>query len=151
MNARAASIAWLLMTGLVLAAPIQAAAARTASPPGAAVYFHYPLNRVTVPPTFKVLIGLRGMGVAPAGVQKADTGHHHLLIDTPLPSMGDPIPSDPQHIHLGNGQTEVEVTLPPGKHTLQLIVGDYDHVPLDPPVISQRITISVAGSPAQPD
>jgi hypothetical protein len=113
------------------------------------VYFHYPLNNITVPPKFTVRIGLRGMGVAPAGVKKPGTGHHHLLIDVPVPPLDQPMPNDPQHIHLGGGQTEVVVTLPPGKHTLQLIVGDYDHVPHDPPVMSQRITVLVSGDVSQ--
>jgi hypothetical protein len=116
---------------------------RTPAPSGAYVYFHYPLNGSTVLSRFKVRIGLRNMGVAPAGTQRAGTGHHHLLIDTELKSFDVPIPNDAQHLHLGNGQTEVEVTLPPGRHRLQLVVGDHDHVVHRPPVISAPITITV--------
>jgi len=125
------------------AAGAQEAPRRSPSPPEAAVYFHTPLNNATVPPKFKVRIGLRGMGVAPAGIQKAGTGHHHLLIDTQLARFDVPIPNNPQHLHLGNGQTEVEVTLPPGRHTLQLVLADHEHVPHDPPIMSQRIQITV--------
>ena len=139
----------LIAVALIGVAATQIAAARTESPKGAAVYFHYPLNGSHVPETFKVRIGLRGMGVAPAGVQKAGTGHHHLLIDAPIPPLDQPIPNDPQHIHLGGGQTEVVVTLPPGKHTLQLLVGDHDHIPLDPPITSARITVVVSGKASQ--
>ena len=88
-------------------------------------------------------IGLRGMGVAPAGVDHARTGHHHLLIDTEPGTPDQPIPSDYNHIHLGNGQTEVVVTLPKGRHTLQLLLGDYTHTPHNPPVMSPKITINV--------
>jgi len=83
------------------------------------------------------------MGVAPAGIDKAGTGHHHLLIDTELPPLGLPIPNDDQHRHFGGGQTETQVELPPGEHTLQLILGDDRHVPHDPPVVSEIITITV--------
>ena len=81
--------------------------------------------------------------MAPAGVQKANTGHHHLLIDVPLPPLDQPIPNDRNHLHFGLGQTEAVVELPPGKHTLQLLMGDADHVPHDPPLMSRRITIYV--------
>ncbi|HKG77680.1 MAG TPA: DUF4399 domain-containing protein [Beijerinckiaceae bacterium] len=83
------------------------------------------------------------MGVAPAGTQKAGTGHHHLLVDTELKSSDVPIPNDAQHLHLGNGQTEIEVTLRPGRHRLQLVLGDHDHVVHRPPVTSAPITITV--------
>jgi hypothetical protein len=135
----------ILLSGSVLPnlAYAQAAPGRSPAPKGAEAYFHYPLDRMTVRSKFKVRIGLRGMGVAPAGVQKAGTGHHHLLVDTQLTRFDRPIPNDPQHIHLGNGQTEVEVTLPPGRHTLQLVVADHDHLPHDPPVMSRVIQILV--------
>ena len=87
--------------------------------------------------------GTRNFGIAPAGVNVKNTGHHHLLIDTPLPPLDQPIPNDHNHVHFGLGQTEAIVELPPGKHTLQLLVGDADHVPHDPPVMSRRITIYV--------
>jgi hypothetical protein len=119
------------------------AAKRQKPPPGALVYFHYPLDGLRVPERFTVRIGLRNMGVAPAGVEHAATGHHHLLIDTDPGPPGQPIPSDYNNIHLGNGQTEVVVTLPKGPHTLQLLVGDHSHTPHDPPVMSKKITIYV--------
>ena len=90
-----------------------------------------------------IRFGLIGMGVAPAGVEKANTGHHHLLIDTPLPPMDEPIPNDFNHLHFGLGQTEAKVKLPLGTHTLQLLLADKDHVPHDPPVYSKKITVTV--------
>jgi Domain of unknown function (DUF4399) len=129
-------------------AAAQTAPHRIEAPKGAAVYFHYPLNGITVPSTFKVLIGLHNMGVAPAGIDKPNTGHHHLIVDAPLPPPDEPVPNDPQHIHLGGGQTEVELTLPPGRHTLQLLVADKDHVSFYPPVVSPKITITVAATGA---
>jgi hypothetical protein len=111
---------------------------------GSEVYFHYPIDGLRVPQRFTVRIGLRNMGVAPAGVVKTGTGHHHLLIDAAEPVRdGEPIPSDYNHIHLGNGQTEVVITLTPGAHTLQLLVGDHAHIPHVPPVMSKKITVYV--------
>ena len=86
---------------------------------------------------------MKNMGVAPAGVKVPNTGHHHLLIDTGLPPLDKPIPSDDHHRHFGKGQTETSLKLAPGKHTLQLLLGDYAHVPFSPPVMSKRITITV--------
>lgn len=118
-------------------------AGRQRAPAGALVYFHYPLDGLRVPERFTVRIGLRNMGVAPAGVDQAQTGHHHLLIDTDPGPPDQPIPADYNNIHLGNGQTEVVVTLPRGKHTLQLLVGDHNHIPHNPPVMSPKITVYV--------
>ena len=133
-----------VMVGLLRpAATLAQAAKREKAPPGALVYFHYPLDGLRVPERFTVRMGLRNMGVAPAGVAHAATGHHHLLIDTEPGPPDQPIPSDYNHIHLGNGQTEVVVTLPKGPHTLQLLLGDQNHTPHDPPVMSQKITIYV--------
>ena len=115
----------------------------TAAPKGAEVYFHYPIDGIRVPQRFTVQLGLRGMGIAPAGVVKSLTGHHHLLIDADKVDISQPIPSDYNHIHLGNGQTEVVLTLTPGTHTLQLLMGDHVHVPHVPPVMSKKITIYV--------
>jgi uncharacterized protein DUF4399 len=123
-------------------APAQAAE-RTVSAPSALVYFHYPVDGMRVPERFTVKIGLKEMGVAPAGVVKSFTGHHHLLIDTDMVPLDQPIPSDYNHIHLGGGQTEVVLTLPPGTHTLQLLLGDHLHVAHQPPVMSKKITIYV--------
>lgn len=123
-------------------APAQAAE-RTASAPQSVVYFHYPLDGMRVPERFTVKIGLKEMGVAPAGVNKSFTGHHHLLIDTDMVALDEPIPSDYNHIHLGGGQTELVLTLPQGTHTLQLLLGDHEHVAHQPPVMSKKITIYV--------
>lgn len=126
------------------ATPAPAAALpRTASPAGATEYFISPKNGAKVTSPFTVRFGLKGMGVAPAGVTNANTGHHHLLIDTDLPPDNLPIPNDDKHRHFGAGQTEVELTLPPGRHTLQLVLGDANHVPHQPPVHSEKITITV--------
>ena len=121
------------------------AVAETPSPAGAQVYFINIKNGDTVTSPFKVQFGLTGMGVAPAGVEKPNTGHHHLIIDTKLSDaeLKAPIPSDAKHVHFGGGQTEAMVTLPPGKHTLQLVLGDALHIPHEKPVMSQKITITV--------
>ena len=111
--------------------------------PDAYVYIGWPLDGAVVGTKFKVWFGTRNFGVAPAGVQKANTGHHHLLIDVDLPPLDQPIPNDHNHLHFGLGQTETIVELPPGKHTLQLLMGDENHVPHNPPVMSRRITITV--------
>ncbi|MGY2047355.1 DUF4399 domain-containing protein [Methylobacterium sp. JK268] len=122
---------------------------RRPSPKGARVYIANPAPGATVPRSFLVRFGLNNMGVAPAGVVKANTGHHHLLIDTPLPPLDRPIPNDFNHLHFGAGQTEARVTLPPGRHTLQLLLADEEHVPHDPPVFSQpvRILVTLTGRP----
>lgn len=126
------------------AAPKTAAAKRTPAPPGAFAYIGWPLNGAVIHSAHvRVWFGLRGMGVAPAGVDFPNTGHHHLLIDTDLPPMDEPIPNDKNHLHFGKGQTETVIELPPGKHTLQLLLGDANHVPHDPPVMSKKITITV--------
>ncbi len=119
------------------------ALARTPAPQGARVYIVSPQNGATVSSPVKVVFGLAGMGVAPAGVEKAKTGHHHLIIDADLPSVNEPVPSDDNYRHFGGGQTEVTIDLAPGTHTLQLIMGDHNHVPHDPPVVSEKISITV--------
>jgi hypothetical protein len=117
---------------------------RTPAPEGAQVYFITPHDGDVVKGPVKVQFGLEGMGVAPAGVQHDQTGHHHLLIDLDeLPNMGLPIPNDDTHRHFGGGQTETTVELPPGKHTLQLLLADHLHIPHDPPIMSKKITITV--------
>ncbi len=120
-----------------------AAAGRQPSPPDAAVYFIYPRDGDLIYPRSTIRFGLRNMGIAPAGVVKADTGHHHLIIDADTPSLDEPVPSDPNHLHFGAGQSEVKLDLKPGQHTFQLVFGDAQHVPHDPPVISQRIKVTV--------
>jgi Domain of unknown function (DUF4399) len=135
-------------------APTAAAATsqsgRRPSPAGAKVYIVAPVDGAYVPLTFTVRFGLVGMGVAPAGVEKANSGHHHLLVDTSLPPFDEPIPSDDNHLHFGAGQTETTLTLPRGKHTLQLLLGDAGHVPHNPPVYSAPITVFVGMSPPRP-
>lgn len=114
----------------------------SASPEGAEVYIVSPQDGDTVGTEVTVVFGLKGMGVAPAGVEKENTGHHHLLVDqATLPAPGLPMGDPP--LHFGKGQTETTITLEPGEHTLQLILGNYLHIPHDPPVVSELITITV--------
>jgi Domain of unknown function (DUF4399) len=124
------------------AAPVSA---QTPSPPGAKVYFINLKDGAEVTSPFLVQFGLSGMGIAPAGVEKPNTGHHHLIIDATLSpdELKQPIPADDKHRHFGGGQTEATITLPPGKHTLQLVLGDWSHIPHVPPVMSDVITITV--------
>jgi hypothetical protein len=117
--------------------------AATPAPKGAHVYIISPKDGETVTSPVKVVFGLSGMGVAPAGVDKKNTGHHHLIIDADTPALDKPIPSDEKHKHFGGGQTETTIKLSPGKHTLQLVLGDKNHVPHNPPVVSKKITITV--------
>lgn len=118
--------------------------ARSPAPPGAAVYIISPADGAVVSSPVTVRFGLRGMGVAPAGVDKEDTGHHHLLIDVAeMPPLNLPLAKDDRHRHFGGGQTETSIALSPGRHTLQLLLGDHNHVPHDPPVMSEKITITV--------
>lgn len=121
------------------------AAAQTPSPAGAKVYFINLKDGAEVDSPFLVQFGLSGMGVAPAGVEKPNTGHHHLLIDATLTpeQMKEPVPADDNHKHFGGGQTEAMVTLPKGQHTLQLVLADWTHIPHVPPVMSEPITITV--------
>ncbi|MCG6863674.1 MAG: DUF4399 domain-containing protein [Chromatiaceae bacterium] len=116
----------------------------TEAPEDAFAYIVWPNDGEIIPGgDFVVLFGLHGMGTAPAGVDKPFTGHHHLLIDTDLPPLDQPIPADDNHVHFGRGQTEYHLTLPRGEHTLQLLLGDANHIPHTPPVMSERITIMV--------
>lgn len=139
-----------LWVGFVLSgvAALATAAAPTLpthkAPADAKVYIISPVDGATVGREVTVRFGLSGMGVAPAGVEKKETGHHHLLIDVAtLPPAGEPIPNDGHHKHFGGGQTETVLHLSPGTHTLQLELGDANHVPFDPPVASKKITIHV--------
>jgi len=117
--------------------------ARTPSPAGARVYLISPAPGETVTSPVLVRFGLSGMGVAPAGVQLPNTGHYHLIIDSPLPGLDQPIPTDGQHVHYGSGLTEVKLELPPGPHTLQILLGDDRHIPHDPALYSEPIAITV--------
>lgn len=126
------------------AVPVLAPSAfATESPAGARVYFINLHDGEHVKSPFLVQFGLAGMGIAPAGTQAPNTGHHHLIVDADTPPAGMPIPNDAHHHHYGRGQTETTLTLPPGQHTLQLIFADAGHIPFDPPVQSQKITITV--------
>ena len=129
-----------LLLGLAFGIPA-VALGTTAVPPDTSVYFISPKNGDAVTNPFTVQFGLKGMGIAPAGDDKPNTGHHHLLIDTTLSQQ--PIVSDARHLHFGGGQTETELTLPRGRHTLQLVFGDWSHTPFNPPIVSPVITVTV--------
>lgn len=117
---------------------------RSESPDDTRVYFISPGDGETLTSPVVVRFGLDGMGVAPAGVEKQGTGHHHLVIDADLPASNLPIPKSDHYKHFGKGQTEVSLNLAPGTHTLQLVLGDHLHMPHDPPVVSEEITFTVA-------
>ncbi|GAA4251966.1 DUF4399 domain-containing protein [Azospirillum formosense] len=123
--------------------PDAAKSGRTAAPKDVYIYVGWPNDGEVVRGRFKVWFGLRNFGVAPAGVRKDNTGHHHLLVDAELPPMDEPIPNNRNYIHFGKGQTETYLELPPGRHTLQLLMGDAEHIPHDPPILSKKITITV--------
>jgi hypothetical protein len=120
-----------------------AALPRSASVDGAKVFFISPADGATVSNPISIEFGISGMGVVKAGDNQPGSGHHHLLIDTGLPDLGLPIPSDEHHVHFGDGSTETEISLPPGEHTLQMLLGDYLHIPHQPPLVSAAITITV--------
>jgi Domain of unknown function (DUF4399) len=121
---------------------------RTPSAPGAEVYIISPKNGAIVHNPVLVQFGLKGMGVAPAGVKYDNTGHHHLLIDTDPPQdQSAPLPASDKIVHFGKGQTETTLNLSPGKHTLQLLFADLNHIPHSPPLLSKKITITVKGTP----
>lgn len=120
------------------------AAGPSPAPQGAAVYFITPTDGQQVSSPVTIRFGLQGMGVAPAGVERQHTGHHHLLIDMDnLPALNQPLPATDQIVHFGGGQTETSIELPPGEHRLQLLLGDHFHIPHNPPVLSEMITITV--------
>lgn len=131
------------LAALALTAVAVAQIKRTPSPKGAEVYIIAPKDGETVTSPVTVKFGLKGMGIAPAGIAFEGAGHHHLIIDAELPPADMPIPADATHVHFGKGQTEASVELKPGKHTLQLLLGDQLHVPHDPVVASKKITITV--------
>jgi Domain of unknown function (DUF4399) len=137
-----------IAAALALAGSITAAQAqdRTPSPAGAKVFIISPKNGQTVTNPVTVKFGVKGMTVVPAGTKQDNSGHHHLLIDTDVPSdLSLPLPSVPDKVvHFGKGQTETSLTLAPGKHTLQLVFADANHIPHNPAVISKKITITVS-------
>lgn len=132
---------------LVLAASsvaVSQAQDRTPSPKGAKVFIISPKNGETVTSPVTVKFGIKGMTLAPAGTKQENSGHHHLLIDTDPPAdMNQPLPATDKIVHFGKAQTETTLNLPPGKHTLQLLLGDQNHIPHNPPVLSKKITITV--------
>lgn len=141
----------LAITALCLSAALASAGGETPSNPDAKVYFVNLADGDTVQSPVTVVFGLSGMGVAPAGTEKENTGHHHLLIDRPPIGEGEDgadelaygLPADDNHLHFGGGQTEVTLDLAPGEHTLQLVLGDAGHVPHATPIVSDVITITV--------
>ncbi|SFM49500.1 DUF4399 domain-containing protein [Methylobacterium pseudosasicola] len=143
-----AALVLLLATSTVIAQ--ERKGGPTPSPAAAAVYFVDVKNGSTLPPKTTIHFGLRNMGVAPAGSDRPNSGHHHLLIDTPMPSADRPIPNDFNHMHFGAGQTEAEIDLAPGEHTLQLLLADKDHIPHSPPVASEVIKVRVAAQASEP-
>jgi hypothetical protein len=144
MSMRSYIAAALLLGTPLLAGSVALAQERTPSPAGAEVYIISPKNGAIVHSPVLVQFGLKGMGVAPAGVKFDNTGHHHLLIDTDPPAdPSAPLPATDKIVHFGKGQTETTLNLTPGTHTLQLVLADANHIPHSPPVMSQKITITV--------
>jgi Domain of unknown function (DUF4399) len=134
----------LIITALCLAASLAVAQERTPAPAGAEVYLIAPRDGARVHSPVLVQFGLRGMGIAPAGIKFDNTGHHHLLIDTDAPAdLSAPLPASDKIVHFGKGQTETSLTLAPGRHTLQLLLADQNHIPHSPPLLSRKITITV--------
>ncbi len=128
----------IAVSSLVIAQQIE----KTPAPEGAQLYIVSPQDGEVVTSPFTVIFGLKGMGVAPAGIQVGNTGHHHLLVDgEALPDLNTPLGANVTHF--GAGQTQTTLTLEPGEHTLQLILGDHLHIPHNPPVVSEQITITV--------
>ncbi|MBK5516457.1 DUF4399 domain-containing protein [Pseudomonas sp. TH10] len=131
------------LAGLLMGVSVLASAA-TPAPKGAEVFIVSPEDGATVSQEFKVKFGTKDVALAPAGDVTKNTGHHHLLIDVKeLPAAGQPIPMDANHMHFGKAQTEATIKLAPGKHTLQLELGDSGHMPFDPPIVSKKITVNV--------
>ena len=134
-----------LIVSLSASASLAQGMTRTKSAEGAMIYVITPKDGDVVTSPVTIRFGLKGMGIAPAGTRFDRTGHHHLLVDVDeLPDFTKPLPADANHLHFGGGQTEHDLILPPGKHTLQLILADRVHVPHEPPLVSERITFEVA-------
>ncbi|MGD1903716.1 MAG: DUF4399 domain-containing protein [Geitlerinemataceae cyanobacterium] len=145
LRAALATCVLLLSLGLSVGVAPAFAIEKSSAPETAEVYFIAPQDGETVEATFAVKFGLSGMGIAPAGIDRQNTGHHHLLVDrVELPDLDAPLPGgDPSVRHFGGGQTETELALEPGKHTLQLVLGNYMHIPHDRPVVSEPISVTV--------
>ena len=133
-----------IVAALILASAASFAQERTPSPAGAEVYIISPKDGAKIKGPVVVLFGLKGMGIAPAGVKYDNTGHHHLLVDMDVPSdLSVPMPATDKLLHFGKGQTQTSLTLAPGKHTLQLVFADLNHMAFDPPLVSKKITVTV--------
>jgi hypothetical protein len=145
LSTRSAAALALALIGASLAAGVAAAQSqRQPAPEGARVYIVWPSNgQVIRGGKFWLRMGVSGAGVAPAGVEKPNTGHHHVIVDAELPPFDREIPNDKNHLHFGRGQTEARIELPPGRHSLQLLFADANHVPHDPPLYSDKITVIV--------
>ena len=139
------ALASILAAVVWLALPVAALSAETKPmPDDAKVYIIWPSDGQVIPGgKFWLRMGLSNAGIAPAGVEKAHTGHHHVIIDADLPPLDQEVPNDRNHLHFGAGQTEARIELPPGRHTLQLLLGDENHVPHAPPLYSKKITVLV--------
>jgi len=134
---------WVLIALAMLVQPLPSGAAEP-SPQGAREYIIWPRDGAVIKGgKFWLRMGLTNMGLAPAGTVKPETGHHHVILDADLPAMDEPIPNNEHYLHFGKGQSEVRMELPAGRHTLQIILGDANHVPFNPPVYSDKITITV--------
>jgi Domain of unknown function (DUF4399) len=134
-----------IIAALILATSLGSAQERTPSPAGAEVYIVSPKNGAKVAGPVVVVFGLKGMGIAPAGVKFDNTGHHHLLVDMDVPAdLAVPMPATDTLLHFGKGQTQTSLNLAPGKHTLQLVFADLNHIAMNPPLVSKKITITVA-------
>jgi hypothetical protein len=135
----------LLAACLVLSGMALAEEHRNPAPDGARAYIVAPADGATLSSPVTIVFGLEGMGVAPAGTERENTGHHHLLIDTDPDTLDldTSLPATDQIVHFGGGQTQVTIDLPPGSHRLQLLLGDWNHVPHDPPVMSEIVSVTV--------
>ncbi|WP_223551216.1 DUF4399 domain-containing protein [Pseudomonas sp. A-B-19] len=132
------------LAGLLMGVSVLASA--TPAPKGAEVSIVSPKDGATIPQTVVVKFAVENIALAPAGDTTKNTGHHHVLVDVDddkLPAAGVPIPKDANHLHFGGAQTQAEITLTPGKHTLQLELGDSNHIPFEPPIVSKKITVNV--------
>ncbi len=139
-------VSWLAAAAVAASVlgSVPAIAGETPSPPGARVWIIWPKDgEVIHGGKLWVRMGAKNIGIAPAGIIKAKTGHQHLIIDRPLPPFDEDIPADKNHLHFGGGQTEARIELPPGRHTLQILMGDHDHIPHNPPLYSEQITVIV--------
>ena len=129
---------------MFILAIVPAAVAAEISLPDAKVYIVWPSDGAIIKGgKFWLRMGLKGMGIAPAGVIFPGTGHHHVIVDSDLPPMDGAVPNDTNHLHFGKGQTEAVITLSKGVHTLQLDFADKEHMQFDPPLLSRKITITV--------